>query len=123
MCILESMIGDTNLFFLNDENTLVAEAEIMIAEQWARGNKRGWEAMILMLLYGVNYLNVRQFIVKIALSNLISISLFIKMGFVKTSESAVFQEATFSKIVDDEWINWLKAKVGVFQVINASDFC
>lgn len=45
------MIGDTNLF-LSDDHLHQAEAEIMIAEESARGKKRGWEAMLLMLRYG-----------------------------------------------------------------------
>lgn len=46
------MVGDTNFFF-SDDTRHQAEAEIMIAEEWARGNKRGWEAMLLMLRYGL----------------------------------------------------------------------
>jgi hypothetical protein len=47
------MIGDTNIFFNKNElGQLVGEAEIMIAEKWARGQKRGWEAMLLMMKYG-----------------------------------------------------------------------
>lgn len=45
------MIGDTNMFFL-DKSLSHAEVEIMIAETDARGKKRGWEAMLLMLRYG-----------------------------------------------------------------------
>jgi len=52
--IAASMIGDTNIFFsTNDEGHLVGEAEIMIAPKMARGQKRGWEAMILMMNYGI----------------------------------------------------------------------
>lgn len=47
------MIGDTNLFIRNEDNQ-VAEAEIMIAGTEKRGKRMGWEAMILMLRYGMN---------------------------------------------------------------------
>lgn len=43
------MIGDTNLFLQNSQG---AEIEIMIADEASRGKKRGWESVILMLLYG-----------------------------------------------------------------------
>ena len=48
------MIGDTNLFFHDSEDgKKLAEAEIMIAENNARRKRRGWEAMLLMLRYGM----------------------------------------------------------------------
>lgn len=43
------MVGDTNLFL---QNSQCAEIEIMIADEASRGKKRGWESVILMLLYG-----------------------------------------------------------------------
>lgn len=46
------MIGDTNLFFNDLDQPGDAEVEIMIADVGYRGKKRGWEAIILMLLYG-----------------------------------------------------------------------
>lgn len=48
------MIGDTNLFFNQSDEFNSAEVEIMIADVACRGKKRGWEAMILMLLYGMH---------------------------------------------------------------------
>ncbi|CAH1180488.1 unnamed protein product [Phaedon cochleariae] len=111
-----SMIGDTNLFFANCDDRLCAEAEIMIAESWARGRKCGWEAMLLMLNYGINYLGVKQFIVKISYANEISLHMFQKMGFEEVSRSEVFQEVTLSKIVDDNWIRWLQNNLGEFQI-------
>lgn len=102
------MIGDTNLFFGNEGNQ-VAEAEIMIAETAKRGKKMGWEAMILMLRYGMNFviyiisvvrvitfitqlhftgveeLSVKKFVVKIALDNEKSIKMFSKLNFAEVS--------------------------------------
>lgn len=46
------MMGDTNLFLQDLQGLLVAEIEIMIADEANRGKKRGWESVILMLLYG-----------------------------------------------------------------------
>ena len=48
-----SMVGDTNLFLSNadedDDGSAMGEAEIMIAEESARGKGLGWEAMLIML--------------------------------------------------------------------------
>lgn len=115
--MLASMIGDTNLFFSNLDSNVVAEAEIMIAEPWARGRRCGWHAMLLMLLYGITYLNVKEFVVKISLQNDVSIKMFSNMGFIQTSVSTVFEEVTMNKIVDDVWLCWLKQTVGQFEVI------
>ncbi|KAB0792487.1 hypothetical protein PPYR_14446 [Photinus pyralis] len=114
---IEAMVGDTNLFFANDLDHVVAEAEIMIAETQARGKHIGWRAMLLMLMYGVTSLHVRQYVVKITRDNQISINMFEKMGFVLTSTSEVFNEVTLNRIVDDSWITWLTATVGEYDVI------
>ncbi|XP_018334424.2 N-acetyltransferase 9-like protein [Agrilus planipennis] len=55
---VESMVGDTNLFFLHEDSRITAEAEIMIAESKVRGSGFGWEAVVLMLLFGINYLGL-----------------------------------------------------------------
>lgn len=112
------MIGDTNLFFCNFDANVVAEAEIMIAEPWARGKKCGWHAMLLMLLYGITYLDVKEFVVKISVHNEISVRMFSNMGFIRTSVSTVFEEVTMNKIVDAVWVQWLKQNVGPYEVIN-----
>ncbi|CAG9761750.1 unnamed protein product [Ceutorhynchus assimilis] len=111
---IDSMIGDTNLFFATPEDRICAEAEIMIAELWARGKKCGWEAMLLMFLYSITHLEVKQFVVKITLDNVPSISMFTKIGFIEVSKSEVFQEATFSKLVDEDWIKWLHENLESF---------
>ncbi|RZB94411.1 N-acetyltransferase 9-like protein [Asbolus verrucosus] len=118
---IESMIGDTNLFFANTDDRICAEAEIMIAEKWARGRKCGSEAMLLMLLYGVETLSVKQFVVKIADDNDVSINMFRNFGFSEVSRSRVFREITFSRIVDGEWTGWLKSKVEPYQVIKENE--
>ncbi|KAK5639998.1 hypothetical protein RI129_010809 [Pyrocoelia pectoralis] len=119
---IEAMVGDTNLFFANEFDHMVAEAEIMIAETEARGKHIGWQAMLLMLLYGTSNLDVRQFVVKITRDNVISISMFEKIGFVFTSVSDVFNEVTLNRIVDDNWLKWLKSSVGEYDVIKEDEF-
>ncbi|KAF5272784.1 hypothetical protein FQA39_LY07811 [Lamprigera yunnana] len=118
---VDAMIGDTNLFFSDCENKMVAEAEIMIAMKDARGSHKGWKAMLLMLLYGIHELNVHQYTVKIIADNNISINMFEKMGFVITNHNNVFNEVILNKVVDDSWISWLKMSVGQFQIINEND--
>ncbi|VEN36467.1 unnamed protein product [Callosobruchus maculatus] len=114
---IDAMIGDTNLFFANPDDRICAEAEIMIAEPWARGRKCGWEAMLLMFLYGIKYLGVKEFIVKISYINDISIRMFQNMGFSEVSRSDVFQEITMSKIVDKLWIEWIDSSTAGFEII------
>ncbi|KAI4471162.1 n-acetyltransferase 9 [Holotrichia oblita] len=105
------MIGDTNLFFANPESTLVAEAEIMIAEPDSRSKGYGFEAMMLMFLYGIEKLNVKQYVVKITMDNNPSLQMFMRMGFVETSRSTIFQEITLEKVINSEWITWIKGCV------------
>ncbi|XP_060833050.1 N-acetyltransferase 9-like protein isoform X3 [Bombus pascuorum] len=104
---IEAMIGDTNLFFNESDQPNTAEVEIMIANVTYRRKKRGWEAMILMLLYGISVLNVTKYIAKIKFDNEKSIKMFEKLGFHKVERSQVFQEYTFEKIVNRDWIDWL----------------
>lgn len=104
------MIGDTNIF-ITDNEFAAGEIEIMIAEESARGKKFGWEAVILMLLYGIEHINLKLIEAKIALTNNISIKMFKKLGFQEKSISEVFQEVTLEKKVNDEWIKWLNKEV------------
>lgn len=103
------MIGDTNIF-ITDKETSTGEIEIMIAEKYARGRKLGWEAVILMLLYGIKQIAIKKFEAKIAIRNVISIAMFQKLLFKETSRSEAFQEITLTKAVDDEWTNWLETQ-------------
>ena len=102
-----SMVGDTNLFLKEDGS---AEAEIMIAEVEARGKKLGWEAMLLMLRYGVEVLEISRFEVKIKMENIASIKMFEKIGFGEESRSEVFQEVTSVLEVTNEIKEFLKVQ-------------
>ena len=101
------MVGDTNLFLKEDGS---AEAEIMIAEVEARGKKFGWEAMLLMLRYGVEVLEISRFEVKIKMENIASMKMFEKIGFVEESRSDVFQEVTSVLEVTKEVKEFLKVQ-------------
>lgn len=128
----EALIGDTNLFlnqdyFLpgsDDENahqdlnneTIIAEAEIMIAEPDARGRGFGKEALLLMLKYGQSELGVQEFVSKIGYDNDNSQNLFKKLQFEEQSRSDVFQEIAFKRTVDDAWIKWLDNEVLTYKI-------
>ena len=105
---VKAMVGDTNLFLQEDG---VAEAEIMIAEVEARGGGLGWEAMLLMLRYGVEELKVKQFQAKIKFSNTASEKLFKKIGLKESSRSEVFCETTLICDVDKAFCEWLKQNI------------
>lgn len=81
----------------------------MIAERDFQGKRLGWEAMLLMLRYGAQYLNIKTFVVKVGESNEKSLRMFGKMGFQETSRSSVFKEVTLQKSVDDSWIQFLES--------------
>ena len=93
------MIGDTNLFIqkfeTEEKDAFVAEVEIMIAEKVERGKKLGYEALCLMINYGISQLNIKKFEAKIKCDNEPSIKLFEKLGFVESKRSEVFNEITY----------------------------
>ncbi|KAL4719567.1 hypothetical protein ACJJTC_016346 [Scirpophaga incertulas] len=103
---IESMIGDTNIFINNEQAS--GEIEIMIAEKYARGKRLGWESVLLMLLFGIKYIDLKVFEAKISVKNKTSIQMFKKLGFEETSKSEVFQEVTLEKTVTKIWCDWLQ---------------
>ncbi|KAL0131764.1 hypothetical protein PUN28_002957 [Cardiocondyla obscurior] len=107
---VDAMVGDTNLFLYTQESH-TAEIEIMIAEEASRGKKRGWESVILMLLYGTETLNINKFYAKIKLDNAVSVKMFEKLDFHEVERSEVFQEVTLEKEVSSDWINWLHSEL------------
>jgi len=106
---VESMIGDTNLFFNDPENRHTAEVEIMIAEHRNRGRGAGKEALSLMLRYGVEELNVREYTAKIGITNTTSLKLFSSIGFAEVSRSEVFHEVTLKCDVTSVWVETLRS--------------
>ncbi|XP_048006324.1 alpha/beta-tubulin-N-acetyltransferase 9 [Leguminivora glycinivorella] len=103
---ISAMIGDTNIF-IKGSDASTGEIEIMIAEKTARGKRLGWEAVILMLLYGIKEIKLQHFEAKILMKNSISIEMFQKLGFEETSTSDVFKEVTLGKVVSKEWTEFL----------------
>lgn len=130
--ISEALIGDTNLFlnqdyFLSgsdDENAqhdlnnemIVAEAEIMIAEPDARKKGFGKEALLLMLKYGQSELGVQEYVSKIGYDNEASQILFGKLQFEEQSRSDAFEEIAYKRTVNDTWIEWLNNEVVSYNI-------
>eukprot|EP00042_Codosiga_hollandica_P018093 m.51940 g.51940 ORF g.51940 m.51940 type:complete len:146 (-) comp48388_c0_seq1:41-478(-) len=96
---LDRMAGDVNLFFNDHDDPHSAEVEVMIAEPSYRGRGFGKAAVLAMMHYGHTALHVERFTAKIGFANKPSISLFSSLGFVKISESAVFEEVTLELVV------------------------
>lgn len=117
---IASLVGDTNLFLTCDQDgdcdKKSAEIEIMIAEPEARGKGYGHEATLLMLSYGLNYLNVNLFFAKIGISNYKSLKMFEKLHFKEQERSMVFHEITMSRNVNPEWRQWLEDQCGVLKL-------
>uniref|UniRef100_A0A1A9X1K1 N-acetyltransferase domain-containing protein n=1 Tax=Glossina brevipalpis TaxID=37001 RepID=A0A1A9X1K1_9MUSC len=105
----KALIGDTNLFLHTEQDSgeKVAEIEIMIAEPDMRGKGLGWESTLLMLKYGVKYLNVKKFVAKIGIDNVASIRMFQKIEFQEEARSKVFNEVTLYRRVNEKWLKWL----------------
>ncbi|XP_012057236.1 PREDICTED: N-acetyltransferase 9-like protein [Atta cephalotes] len=108
---IDAMVGDTNLFLHDSQGLCVAEIEIMIAEEVNRSKRRGWESIILMLLYGAETLNVNKFCAKIKLDNAVSIRMFEKLGFREEERSEVFREVTLEKKTSSNWTSWLHSEL------------
>ncbi|KAJ8670637.1 hypothetical protein QAD02_001896 [Eretmocerus hayati] len=107
---IDAMVGDTNLYLNDPQDRSCAEIEIMIAEEHSRGKRFGWEAVILMLRYGIEQINLKSFLAKISMNNETSIRMFNKLGFEEVSKSSIFKEITLEKKVNDEWLRWLKSE-------------
>lgn len=113
---IESLVGDTNIFIYKEEDDegqslKVGEAEIMIAAKDDRGKGFGYEAMVQMLRYGIDCVGLQKIMAKIGLKNEKSIRMFEKMGLREESRSEVFQEISLSKLVDNEWKDWLRKQI------------
>ncbi|KXJ80321.1 hypothetical protein RP20_CCG025553 [Aedes albopictus] len=115
---IAALIGDTNIFLQpnddseeNDDGLKTGEIEIMIAEPLARGKRYGWESTLLMLLYGVKHLNLRRYKAITKDTNAKSMQMFTKMAFREVKRVPVFQEVTFEKRIDDEWVSWIEREI------------
>jgi len=125
---IDLMVGDVNLFLSSDEengnlkgnlylsvyslmnklNNFSGEISIMVAEKSSRGIGIGWEAACLMMRFGMDTLNIKEFEAKIKQDNHGSISMFEKLTFQEVSRSEAFQEITFfASINDSGWRDFI----------------
>ncbi|XP_050079117.1 alpha/beta-tubulin-N-acetyltransferase 9 [Anopheles maculipalpis] len=122
---IEALVGDTNIFLQSNteaedtdptDRRLLGEIEIMIAEPSARGKRYGWEATLLMLVFGVERLHLRQYIAITKDTNERAIRMFERMKFRETKRTPIFQEVSFGRPVEEDWIAWLKQEVGSYRI-------
>lgn len=75
---LDRMAGDVNLFLSrsHEDESLVSEIDIMIAEPSLRRSGLGREAVQMMMWYGTVHLQIHRFFAKINKDNVSSIKLF-----------------------------------------------
>lgn len=90
----EAMVGDVNIFMNDSDDPQIAEVEIMIAEPKSRGKGLAKESILVMMAFAVENLGIHKFRAKIGESNEASLYLFKKLGFMETSRSEIFKEAT-----------------------------
>jgi hypothetical protein len=91
------------LFFNDHDDHTIAEAEVMVAEPASRRKGLALEALQLFMAYGVKFLGVTKFRVKIGENNAASLALFGgKLEFAEVSRSAVFKEVTLELAVEGQ---------------------
>lgn len=88
----------------------------MIAETSARGKKFGWEAVLSLLKYSIENLNLKVVQAIIGESNGKSISMFKKLKFEQKSQPNVFKEISFERVVDEDWCRWLNSQIEFYSV-------
>ncbi|KAG0284377.1 N-acetyltransferase 9 [Linnemannia gamsii] len=98
--LVQSMVGDVNLFFNDHDDPHSAEIEIMIAESSYRRKGMGLEALRMMMTYAYQSLGTKRITAKISTENKSSIQLFLtQLGFVQISYSQIFEEVTLERVL------------------------
>lgn len=89
-----SMIGDTNMYFTDQDDPLLGEIEVMIASQLHRGRGLGQEIALTMIKFAKDVLGAEKLVAKIKFDNEASLKLFKHLGFTETSRSEFFEEVS-----------------------------
>lgn len=95
------IVGDVNVY-LNQDDPIAAEIEIMVAEKSCRNGGIATEALRMMMHYCHTTIGVTVYIAKISDTNLASKHLFEKFGFVQIGFSKVFNEVTLELHLDEK---------------------
>ena len=99
----ERMAGDVNLFFNDIDDPKVCEIEVMIAEEKYRRQGRAQEALLMIMAYALQMLEVRRFYCKINEVNTGSIALFTQvLDFKEVNYVKAFQEYEYDFMVESE---------------------
>ncbi|BES87632.1 N-acetyltransferase 9 (GCN5-related [Nesidiocoris tenuis] len=108
---IESMIGDANLYLRIDEDQdapiLIGEVGLMVADNAFRGKGLGKEIALCLIRYGIEAIGIKRFQAVISLKNATSINMFEKLDFEKMSVSEVFDEVTFEREVNSDFIRFI----------------
>eukprot|EP00871_Galdieria_phlegrea_P003180 jgi/Galph1/3863/GphlegSOOS_G2533.1 len=101
------IVGDVNLFIHGNDEEMLAEVEVMIAERMHRRQGLATEAVQLLLFFACTELGVRTFVAKILCENVASITLFEKIGFKLFQQVPVFEEVHLSRVyTEEEVVKW-----------------
>jgi len=91
-----SMIGDTNVYFSDENDLSIGEIELMVAEESERGKGNGKEVLALMMRFSMDVIGIETFEAKIKIDNAASLRLFDSFHFVESNRSEIFNEVTLS---------------------------
>uniref|UniRef100_A0A182K2A7 N-acetyltransferase domain-containing protein n=1 Tax=Anopheles christyi TaxID=43041 RepID=A0A182K2A7_9DIPT len=121
---IDALVGDTNIFIQSQpedddqaHDRLTGEIEIMIAEPTARGKRYGWEATLLMLLFGVERLQLQHYIAITKDTNTKAMKMFERMQFRETNRTPIFHEVTFERSIEKDWISWMINEAGPYTIV------
>ena len=89
---MKRMVGDVNLFLHDRDDPTNAEIEVMIAEKNYLRRGLAYEALVMLMLYGVKDLGITRYFAKIHETNSASIALFQKLGYSQCNYVPAFQE-------------------------------
>ena len=98
----------------------MGEFNVMIAEKEYRHKGYGYYTVLLVLMWAIRYLKLKEFFVKIKETNTASIKMFEKIGFKFVNYSKYFKENEYRLKVDNElskrWIQELGMPIKMYLV-------
>lgn len=108
-----------SFFYYNNIGDM-GEFNVMIAEKEYRRKGYGYYTVLLVLMWAIRYLKLKEFFVKIKETNTASIKMFEKIGFKFVNYSKYFKENEYRLKVDNElskrWIQELGMPIKMYLV-------